>query len=1629
MNTKKRFLRILLGLVLMLGVVTGMSLTAYAADHTHNGWSEITALPQNSGSYYLTNDVSLSGSWNVPVGITNLCLNGHSISGSNKCTVIKVPSGATLNIYTESSEEPQRIWKGKGNGIAGGVYVNTGGTFNMYGGSIESNVGTDYGGGVFCEGTMTLDGVTVQNNTVNKKDKCHGGGLNIGHDQENESGEVSATLNNCKICNNTALNSGGNAPDGWGGAIFVDWNCEVTITDTTIQGNSAKNSGGIHLEHPDSKVIIMNSTITKNNSTANLQSSDDGYGAGVNLDNNKLKNNNLKVAGAVRITGNTPGNVWLPENTFVTVDKTLLPEAKIGVTTKTNPTSTSPVVITSGLHNKGTTNLFSSDNPAYVVTLNGSKEAQLAPHTHNFTYTASGNTITATCSAEGCGLPPRTEGGNDHVATLTIDAPALTVFGGTESPEATITDANSIRGNAAVSYFATDASGGKTGNALTVAPTDAGTYWAEITLGTGNDAATAHVVYEIGISEAETGFTLDYVAETFTINEGYEASSTNADSGLLPDNSLTAILDGSDSPVIYVRKKATDNANASAWLAINLPARPDAPTGLRTISQNGNNGVGAIIYDTITALECRKTGTNDAWTAFLDKGVMVAEVQTGQYDVRFAGVNDGDNSHFASAATPVTVGLTYNIWVAGTEVTGDSATQSGEGWSFDPDANKLTLNNFSSSVINQLDEYGTSYSVIYNGSSSDLTIELIGNNTLDGSAGAVAAHGYFTGNSSKTIFTGSGTLHAIGSSSDSRAGIYTVSDATIQIDGGVIIAEGYYGISSYKSININGGNVTAIGSEKAIYAAVKNSIPGEGWDNVAGQGQSKEIPKNNTLDWNTITSFKKVHFKDPHTHDFTYSASGATIAATCKEDGCMLTLVEGKPTATLTIAEPLHTTYGDGKVATAVITDADSIQGDAKVQYQKKTGETTYDTATDTAPTDAGTYKASITVGGATASVEYTIAKADSTANAPTGLTATYGQTLANVSLEGKNPEGNTPGTWAWVDSTQSVGNVVSPAATFKAIFTPDSSNYKTVENVDVTVTVSKAANPATVAGTATVIKGGNTVDLAMNVTKNGATGDVSYAFDGEAKGCTLSGSVLTSGDTTGTVTVNVTVAADSNYEALAATPITVTISDKGTQTITAADVTATYGDTDKKISATTNGDGALSYAIKSGDAVTVNATTGALTIAKAGCAVVTVTAAETAAYAQATKDVNVTINKANAVPATITANSRNYDGTDQPLVTVTGEAVGGEMQYAIGTVTEATGTYAKDIPTATNVGTYTVWYKVKGDDNHNDGTPASVKVTIAPKQVGLKWTNTKFTYNGKSHAPTATATGLVSGDTCTVTVTGAQTNAGTYTATASKLSNANYKLPSATTTSFTIGKKEVGLSWSDTSFTYDGQSHIPTATATGLADGDACKVTVEGGQTNAGTYTATATALSNDNYKLPDTSTASFTIEKAEPGTPQVTMQGYTYGGTLPTPSIGDYDGGGAVTWYYSTSDSNSGGTAWTDSMTATSLYAGTYYMYAVIAPTENYLGYTTQTSRFEITPGVVTVSGTISFGNFSGNLILSLLSSDGKETVASDSISVSGGKGTFHFEHITQDQYILRASWSEGGAENVLNDELEIR
>ena len=71
------------------------------------------------------------------------------------------------------------------------------------------------------------------------------------------------------------------------------------------------------------------------------------------------------------------------------------------------------------------------------------------------------------------------------------------------------------------------------------------------------------------------------------------------------------------------------------------------------------------------------------------------------------------------------------------------------------------------------------------------------------------------------------------------------------------------------------------------------------------------------------------------------------------------------------------------------------------------------------------------------------------------------------------------------------------------------------------------------------------------------------------------------------------------------------------------------------------------------------------------------------------------------------------YSGNAQALVNA-GSTAHGKLLYSL----SKDGAYSETVPTGTDAGEYTVWYKVAGDNNHTDTQPVSVTVTVAPKAV-----------------------------------------------------------------------------------------------------------------------------------------------------------------------------------------------------------------------------------------------------------------------------------------------------------------------
>lgn len=332
-------------------------------------------------------------------------------------------------------------------------------------------------------------------------------------------------------------------------------------------------------------------------------------------------------------------------------------------------------------------------------------------------------------------------------------------------------------------------------------------------------------------------------------------------------------------------------------------------------------------------------------------------------------------------------------------------------------------------------------------------------------------------------------------------------------------------------------------------------------------------------------------------------------------------------------------TYGQAP-STPTLTDR---TGDANAQvtyYYSSVGNGNMQvwSINDPPALNAGTYRMSAKIGETNNYYEYNaefcefvVAKATPTYTAPTGLTAKYGQTLADVTL----PDG-----WSWTDSSESVGGASTAAKTFQAKFTPkDTENYNTVENIELEVMVNK-------------VDGRNlkTVELEQKYTDTsehtytpdwaGLPAGQDWTFSSEAtivlpkQDFAADGSLLTyaiSGGKAGDkITITLKASCD-NYEDFTIT-LNVTLTEKDDQkslTITGG-TTVVYGQTLQLGTTGGSGTGAVTYAVTNGTGEATIDATGKLTPVKVGTVKVKVTKAADASFNEATStEVEITITRA----------------------------------------------------------------------------------------------------------------------------------------------------------------------------------------------------------------------------------------------------------------------------------------------------------------------------------------------------------------------------------------------------------------
>ena len=258
----------------------------------------------------------------------------------------------------------------------------------------------------------------------------------------------------------------------------------------------------------------------------------------------------------------------------------------------------------------------------------------------------------------------------------------------------------------------------------------------------------------------------------------------------------------------------------------------------------------------------------------------------------------------------------------------------------------------------------------------------------------------------------------------------------------------------------------------------------------------------------------------------------------------------------------------------------------------------------------------------------------------------------------------------------------------------------------------------------------GATVTVSGSYTYTGAAvvpaaGNVTVELNGvtiDASQYTIS---ATNNVNVGTSTLTVTATADGNYSGSASATFTIS---PATLTIKASDQTITYGQS------ITEGTGQVTATgLCAGDSLSSITLAASTRNVPGGTIELSAAQIKNSSGGDVTANYNITyeagtltINKAQAtVTGDPTANTLTYTGAAQVLVTA-GTASIGEVVYSL---TEM-GTYSTTIPTGTNAGTYTVWYKVEGTTNYEGTAPVKVDVTIGKANyTGLMTASTSCKY------------------------------------------------------------------------------------------------------------------------------------------------------------------------------------------------------------------------------------------------------------------------------------------------------------
>lgn len=251
------------------------------ASHTHGAveytrWNSTDSLPTGSGSYYLTEDITLTTKQTLPSGVT-LCLNGHTIT-SKVAQGIEVSHMSSAVKFLDCSQSGVIKYEGDSKAGTVGIDIVQGSekvtAFAMYDITIQGfETGVQIGGTGTLPGSFHMYGGTIKDTEI-------------------------GVLTNCTTSRVFFNMSGGTITDNKTVGVKIDAGT-FTMTGGTIRDNGTSTSdyGGVYIYYAagyDAKFVMTGGTITGNHSRQK--------GSGVYFEGYAIT-----LGGTAVIDGNTTG--------------------------------------------------------------------------------------------------------------------------------------------------------------------------------------------------------------------------------------------------------------------------------------------------------------------------------------------------------------------------------------------------------------------------------------------------------------------------------------------------------------------------------------------------------------------------------------------------------------------------------------------------------------------------------------------------------------------------------------------------------------------------------------------------------------------------------------------------------------------------------------------------------------------------------------------------------------------------------------------------------------------------------------------------------------------------------------------------------------------------------------------------------------------------------------------------------------------------------------------------------------------------------------------------------------------------------------------------------------------------